>query len=540
MFDVAGVFLAAVLPILIFLKHSDYSLHSPEILALFALILVFALVCGLVMIPGRNPARVFIFTFLALLVVDVQTDWITTVGLRLLLNTIFFGVLFWLLRRYLSRLIVVIIGMMVLVTAVLPGYEGVENVGDPTSRPDDDSDLPFVLHLILDEQIGIEGIPAEFDPEGEIAAEVRDFYLDNSFSVFGRAYSRYGSTAESIPNMLNFACAGEPDHFLDEAFEAGILLRQNAWFDLLHQQGYRIHVLESSHMRFFDPGDDDANPYGDSRIFYDAHSLKPLEMAELPVSRKIPFILNSYFSLSYFLKNFSTAYTGLSSSGLGKAMALPYWEMTGAHPLHIATMQAMDTFEDQLRNAGPGQAFFAHILLPHSPYGYHRDCQMEMDSSKWLLHANRQLGNRINTPESRALKYSLYLDQMFCLQSRIETMFQILEENGLWEKAIIIVHGDHGSRISEWPAAPVTRDQVGPADFLDVFSTIFAVRGPGIQGEYHEDMLPIDHLFSRLIRDRLPWQDADLKNEPWVYMEGAEKFFEKRPMPRFSHGRILE
>jgi hypothetical protein len=52
MLDVAGVFLIAVLPLLIFLKHSDYSLHAPEILVIFGLILIFALVCGLLMIPG--------------------------------------------------------------------------------------------------------------------------------------------------------------------------------------------------------------------------------------------------------------------------------------------------------------------------------------------------------------------------------------------------------------------------------------------------------------------------------------------------------
>lgn len=540
LFDVAGVFLAAALPFLIFIKHAHYSLHAPEILAIFGLIFVFAVVCGLVMIAGRMPARVTVFTFLALLVVDVQTDWITTVGLRLLLNTIFFGVLFWLLRRRLSRLVVLTIGLMVLVTAVLPTDERAEHVGDPHSRPGDDADLPFVLHLILDEQIGVEGIPAEFDPEGEAAAEIRDFYLDNSFAVFGRAYSRYGSTAESIPNMLNFACAGEPDHFLDEVFEAGILLKQNAWFDLLHERGYRIHALESSHLRFFDPGEDATNPFGDSRLFYDAHSLKPLERTDLSVSQKVPFILSSYFKLSYFLKIFSGGYTGMAASGMGQTLGLPYWEMTGTHPVHIATMQVMDTFEDQLRNAGPGQAFFAHILLPHSPYGFDRNCNIEMQPGKWLLHGDKRLGTRTNTSESRAVRYPMYLDQMFCLQSRVDTMFRILRDKGLWEQAIIIIHGDHGSRISQWPAAPITGDKVSPTDMVDVFSTIFAVKGPGIEGGYHRDLLPIDHLFSRLIRDRVDWRDTELENDPWVYMQGVEKYFEKRPMPPFAEGRVLD
>ena len=41
---------------------------------------------------------------------------------------------------------------MVLVTAVLPGEERVTKAGEPGPRAGDNPDLPFVLHLIIDEQ----------------------------------------------------------------------------------------------------------------------------------------------------------------------------------------------------------------------------------------------------------------------------------------------------------------------------------------------------------------------------------------------------
>ncbi len=236
--DVVGVFLIAILPLLIFLKHSDYSLHVPEILVIFGLILVFALICGLLMIPGGVAARIIIFALLAVLIVDVQTDWITTLGLRLLLNLIFFVVLFWFLRRRLTRLVVIAGGLMVLVTVVLPGEGFVTKTGEPGPRAGDNPDLPFVLHLVLDEQIGVEGIPVDFDPEGEAAAELRDFYLDQSFAVYGRAYSRYYNTRESLTNMMNFASVGIPAHFLGGVSEQGIVFEDNAWFEMLYEQGY--------------------------------------------------------------------------------------------------------------------------------------------------------------------------------------------------------------------------------------------------------------------------------------------------------------
>ena len=538
--DVVGVFLIAVLPLLIFLKHNGYSLHAPEILVIFSLILVFALVCGLLMIPGGTPARIIIFAWLAVLIVDVQTDWITTLGLRLLFNSIFFGILFWSLRRRLSRLVVFVVGLMVLVTAVLPGENRVTKAGEPASRADDDPDLPFVLHLILDEQIGVEGIPVEFDPEGRAAAELRDFYLDHSFAVYGRAYSRYTNTCESVANMLNFASTGEPNHFLDGDFKQGTLLENNLWFDMLHEQGYRIHVLESDFMRFFAPGEGGVNPYGDTRLSFTTSTIKPIQKADLTVSQKISFILNTYFTRSYFLKLAGGIYSDLSFSNLGGTLALPRWDLHGNYPGALATMQVMDVFEEQLRQAGPGQAFFAHILLPHSPYGFDRDGRMELQPGRWLNNKDYQLAPRYNTPASRAVRYPLYLGQVFCLQSRLDAMFQILKDKGLWERAVVIIHGDHGSRISLWPPIPALKDAFTATDYMDSFSTLFAVKGPGIQEGYHRQLLPLDHLFARLFRDRLPPGDPELENNPWVYLLGMDKLMVKQPMPPFANGRILD
>lgn len=540
LYDVAGVFLLAVLPLVIFLKNAEYSLLAAESFVIFGLILGFALLCGLLLVIEGKIFRIIVFTFLAILVVDVQTDWISTLGLRLLLNVIFFGGLFWLVHRHLSRILVLMVGLMVLATVVMPGHRAVSNSGEPGSQPGDDPNLPFVLHLVLDEQIGVEGIPAAFDPDGSAADELRDFYLDRSFTVFGRAYSRYGSTRESMSNMLNFDHAGISEQYLGGDFTAGDLLGENAWFDMLHGQGYRIHVLESSHLRYFNPGEDGVNPNGDTRLTYDVHSLRPLQETNLTVEQKIPFILSTYFKESYFLKNIGLAYTGLATSKSGKVLGLPAWELDGNHPVHIATMEVIDSFTEQLKQAGPGQAFFAHLMLPHSPYGFDRDCQMELRPGHWLLSKDKRLGTRYNTQESRALRYPLYLGQMFCLQSRLETMFAILEEKGLWEDAIVVIHGDHGSRISQWPPAPVCKSNVSSQDLVDSFSTLYAVKAPGLEAGYHRDLLPIDHLFSRTLRDRLPWEDTKLENQPVVYLQGVEKTLEKHPLPSFAHGRILE
>ena len=72
--EIAGYFLILVLPLLIYLKHQDYSLLAPEVMAIYALILVFSVVFRLALLPGKTPAYVITLTTLAVLAVDIQTE----------------------------------------------------------------------------------------------------------------------------------------------------------------------------------------------------------------------------------------------------------------------------------------------------------------------------------------------------------------------------------------------------------------------------------------------------------------------------------
>ena len=48
--------------------------------------------------------------------------------------------------------------------------------------------LPLIVHLILDEHIGLEGIPEDLAP-ASFKDEARTFFTDKGFKVFGGAYS---------------------------------------------------------------------------------------------------------------------------------------------------------------------------------------------------------------------------------------------------------------------------------------------------------------------------------------------------------------
>jgi len=535
--EISGIFLILVLPLTIYLKHIDYSLFAPEVLSIFALILLLSAVCRLAALPGKTPAYVITLTAVAVLAIDIQTDLITTVGLRLLLISGFFGTLFWFMRKHMPNFIVLVAGALVLATVLLPSEQKAWRFEKPEAR-DNDPDLPFVLHLILDAQIGVEGIPLQFDLDRKFAARLRDFYLDNSFRVYGRAYSRYCNTKISIPNLLNFSATADPHPYLGAKSQTGIFLPSNLWFDDLHERGYRIHSLESNHFRYFDPGERGTNPYGDTVYQYDVKTIKPMEKAPLPFLQKVPFILSTYLKLSWMLQPVAGWYTDLAFSNFGRTLHLPQWDLLGGNLGSLSAFQALNVFTEHINEAGPGQAFFAYIFLPHSPFGLDQDCGMEWRPSRWYGSMIDNVRPRYNTDGSRELSYPRFLDQATCLQSRLESIFQILQDKGLWEDAIVVVHGDHGSRIAHRLPSDSTLDDLIPTDFLDSFSTLFAVKAPGIEPGYDRRLLPIDYLFKRTVRDGLIPDDPKLAAHPFVYLLNSGKTLIKHPMPQFGFGQM--
>ena len=346
--DVAAATLLLFLPLFIFLKYNAYPLTHPEILLCLALTGLAGLFWGLVMSLGRGPGRLVVTVFLAVLIVDIQTDWITTFGLRLLLNVIFFSVLFWLVRKRLSRFVVLLAGLMVIATLVSPAREQVKVTGSPLSEPVEREDLPFILHIILDEHIGIEGIPRQFDPNGDIAGEVRDAFLDKGFRVFGRAYSDYNSTRQTMPNLLNFTVSRNMKDYLPLSIGRTKHLGQNAWFDWLGDQGYRIHVIQPEYITYGRQQDQDGGLTGDSSLTFANESIHALAPAALPVTDKSRYIMGSYLRLSFFLSMMRDGYGDFRRSAVGQILDLPAWDQSGRFLSTLSSMNAIELLEEDL------------------------------------------------------------------------------------------------------------------------------------------------------------------------------------------------
>ena len=78
-------------------------------------------------------------------------------------------------------------------------------------------------------------------------------------------------------------------------------------------------------------------------------------------------------------------------------------------------------------------------------------------------------------------------------------LFDAMQSAGGFERAIFIIHGDHGSRLDRGPHARTNEwDLTGP-DMMDAYSTLFAVKLPGEVGAYDRRVLSLEQLLEHVV-----------------------------------------
>ncbi len=506
--SVAAGAMLLMIPFLVFVRYHDYSLAKPEILASFGLLAAVGILLGLAMEVAGAVSRVLILSGLVTLMVDIQLETAERDGI--LWGT--FGaslVVGWLLRRQLASVGTVVLVVLLISSAVLPPGR-VAAITYPVEQPaPGDPSLPHFLHIILDEQIGVEGIPAEFDPDGRHTRALRSFYLDRGFQVFGRSYSRYFDTAPSLSNLFNFetgAVSGKHDLRVGTGFS----LTNNAYFDLMTERGYQIHIYQTD---FFDFCQSEGANIA-SCFTHRIESIKSIEAAPLSIAEKIRVVLSMYARLSSLFSRHIPAPRRVSP---------------------VSSIAVLEKLQADMLRAGPGSLFLVHLLLPHYPYAYRADCELRPSTADWLYAHDERLQPRRNDAESREERYPLYLEQVACLNLKLGSLFEALEDVGLLEQMTILVHGDHGSRIDLLPPLAWWDSELSVADYVDSFSTLVAFRTPGGRASYDRRMLPLDSLFSALVRhDEVPTGADWIGNRHVMLRVGKARKFLKRAMPEFS------
>lgn len=487
--DLLAFSLVLIAPLMVLLDYHRYAYLTPEVMVLTAALVAAAAVLAAVTSIAGPLVRTFLLAGLLTLFIDmhVHVPRLSSSAVAMSFIACFAAVsgLLWILREHATKIVsvvfVTLIGLTLLTDASGTGATRQESVAAATRS----SDAPLFLHLILDEHIGVEGLPQDIAGAGRLRTDLIDFYTARGFRLFGRAYSQYANTHNSLANLVNLTSQdvrhrdlvrGERDPEWD--------LTHAAYFRELQRRGYQLHVYQSSYMNLC--GADGASPQ--SCMTYPVTSLGTVQDLDLPTSEKARFIANGLATRSRAVRLSNQAYergSDLISAGTG--LQLPRWQWKPPILGPLPVPRVVERLARDIQAHPRGHAFFAHLLVPHYPYVFDRNCALRSQTSDWLANRIDSPDELVyNTADSRAQRYERYLEQVRCVMTMVDGLLAGLERRGLLDDATIIVNGDHGSRIPlHFPRAETLAGGVlSERDYIDTFSTLYAIKAPAVAPGY--------------------------------------------------------
>lgn len=531
-FDLLAVFLILALPFVEFVYTNRFIF---EIVNVFIVAGYAAAAFAITLLINKYPNRYFrsvVLMAIIVLYLDVRADIFSFLGFQT--GFIAAGCLItaWILHLHASKVLIAVFGVVFAFSFLSPVFPQVrEYPAAHQPNADQTNDLPVYVHIILDGHIGIENLDDDIDKQRNLKQSAKKLFVDNGFRLFGRAYSEYLTTEHSLSAMFNKYSGDNPTKFYTHNKSRNAnTLSENKYLRNLFRQGYNIRVYQSTWFNFCDSATDIV----EKCLTYNSYGLSSRALAQLNTSEKLGLIFSQLWRNSLVKWGLHSTYavTEVISKKIGAK--LPHWAFEPVQTVGpIAVLPVFDQLIADVANAPNGTMYLAHLLIPHSPYTVDGGCEIRRP----LLHGKRAwsfkplAGGRSNTERSRTEGYEDYIDQVGCSHTKIGELINAMQSTGVFDRSIIIIHGDHGSRIGQfWPNVR-HKDKLSKQDYFDGYSTLFAVKAPHIDPGYDSLMLPIE----RLLRTALGDEATDPENieDHFVYFsdELNSKILAKVPMP---------
>ncbi len=523
------VFLILTTPFLNFLSHNSYRITTPEIFIAVLGIIGVALVCVVIARVGGLLMHGIVVAGLLTLFLDIQFEWMNEKSKVIILATfLILLTIFWISREKFYPIATVVFLTFFFVTiGELFLAQGAKEFSVFQHAPREGTrGLPRIIHFVFDAHIGLEGIPQDILGGKELKKHLIQFYQKYGFRTHGGAFSHYFSTANSIPNLFNFSSAGSGKKFLLGEAEP-YKLHRNRYFEVLSKTGYNLNVIGLHGVLDY---------CLNSPVTLDnCQKLPPLslwhiEKLDIPISDKLRVIFTDYSRLSSIYEKVRNLYRMIQPKlgGFGVLGEALSWEfhMDGNPITHINMLKVL---EKSVLLLPKGNVLFVHLLFPHAPFLARGDCSIKVPIHDWKPSRRADwhyLSDPVpNTAASREEAYQSYFEQTICLYTRLDAIFQRMEAAGIFQDSIIILHGDHGSRIVRTLPKTWNSKKLMTQDITDSYSTLFAVKIPGMKASYGTSLRPLEDLLTEVISE-MGWS-AEIGDgsgtEAFVYLEGNTK-----------------
>jgi hypothetical protein len=461
-----GVALLASAPLAVFASHYGYSVLHGELWISLA-ILAAAASFPIVLFRHRAIAAV-LFGVTAAAFVDVQFASVPVWAVMSLGAGIAIVALFERARQLLSLAAATVL-LSTLAGTLVPTRVPQAPPGERQTR----SDLPFLLHVILDEHISPTALPRGV--HGDAARQqIADFYQRHGMTVFPDAYSEYFQSNRSISHALNGVTAKYDESLFGRS--GGVFewsMRRNAYFDRLLERGYLIRAYQSDYI--------DMCTRQDPRIrcdTYGATDVGALRQTPLGVADKMRVIVSGYLGRSDMYVQLRETYARAANRARQAGVPLPAWKWERDRTGPITAFALLDRLGSEAPRFTRGEAVVAHLMAPHYPYVYDEACRL-LPVAQWTSrYASGPPLPVNNTPEERASRYEKYAAQLRCLYTLLDRFMSQLPMD-VMRDAVLVFHGDHGSRIMLVEPSARREPQLTPRDLIDGYSTLFAVRVSG-------------------------------------------------------------
>jgi len=459
-------------PLFHFLRYHGYPLLRAEILIIVGGTILAGVAVGWILHRASPEFRLALLNVLILVVVDLLVAVHLTRYEFYLLVLAVAGVLVWLLRRNVTSILLAS-GLAFLVgTLLVPTPNVYETAYSSRHDVEADRSLPPIFHFVFDEHIGVDGLPSE-----QLRDELVSAYLERGFRIFPNSYSHYSRTINSLPNLLNYTTESVDSVFIESSGFGATGLRQNRHFAAAASRGYRIRVYQPAFLNFCHPEGVSVA----SCFTYPGNTVGDIADQPMPVLAKAQLVAVYFLANQLFLYRSSGWLYRSVHRLLGSVnVSLPAWDWVGDHvtpPISVLTDRLLAETDGDPR----GEFVFAHVLMLHYPFMYDAHCVPKPHArdrlDAWSPNAPPR---RVNTEESRRRRYELYEEQVQCVLREFEHLLATLEALPGFEDAVIIVHGDHGPKITITPPLLEHFDSLTSRDLRDSYSTLFAVRAPGV------------------------------------------------------------